>query len=174
MGSLSRKQGLRLGYAGQSPEFPSLPLEEILLHSGGTSDAMRTRARILLSKVGFNNHQQNAAELSGGWKKRLDIARALMNEPDLLLLDEPTNHLDLEGILWLEAFLKRERFAYIVVSHDRYFLENIANKIIELNRCYPEGLLIGNGNMSAFMEQKEAFLRGARTARKGIGIHRSR
>lgn len=169
-GSVTRRQGLTLGYAGQSPEFPSLPLEEVLIENGGRGDseAIRTRARILLGKVGFDDLSQNAAELSGGWKKRLDIARALMQEPDLLLLDEPTNHLDLDGILWLEKFLNRERFSYIVVSHDRYFLENIATRMIEINRCYPQGMLSSSGNMSAFMAQKEAFLEAQKQQQRGL------
>lgn len=170
-GSISRRQGLRIGYASQVPEFPSLPIEEVLvaqqdLH--GDEIELLTRARILLGKAQFADFTQNASKLSGGWKKRLDIVRALMHEPDLLLLDEPTNHLDLEGILWLEKFLSRERLTYIVVSHDRYFLESIANKVIELNRCYPQGLFISEGNMSAFMEHRDAFLEAQTQLERGL------
>ena len=160
-GSISRRQHLHLGYASQVPEFPSLPLEQVLLQGAAKHKdeyELITKARILLGKAEFSDFSQNASQLSGGWKKRLDIARALMQEPDLLLLDEPTNHLDLEGILWLEKFLKRERTSFVVISHDRYFLENISNKIIELNKCYPQGVYINEGNMSVFMERKEAFL----------------
>lgn len=161
-GYTSRKQGLRIGYASQFPEFPPLPLEELLVKEVPKGDEIEilTKARVLLSKALFPDFTQNAATLSGGWKKRLDIVRALMSDPDLILLDEPTNHLDLEGILWLEKFLARERVACLIVSHDRYFLETVSNKIIELNRCYPQGLFSSSGNMSDFMEHKEAFLLG--------------
>lgn len=169
-GTISRRQGLRVGYATQVPEFPSDTLENILIQqvAGGDETEMLTRARILLGKAQFTDFTQNADCLSGGWKKRLDIVRALMIEPDLLLLDEPTNHLDLEGILWLEKFLNREKISFVVVSHDRYFLENVSNKVIELNRCYPQGLFICEGNMSAFMEHKEAFLQGQVQQERGL------
>lgn len=161
-GNISRRQGLRIGYCSQAPEFAPESLENVLLGSNAQDEDIErlTKARILLGKAQFTDLSQHANTLSGGWKKRLDIARALMQEPDILLLDEPTNHLDLEGILWLEKFLMRERIAFVVISHDRYFLENVSNKIIELNRCYPQGLFSSEGNMSAFMEHKEAFLAG--------------
>lgn len=170
-GEISKRQHLRIGYASQMPEFPDLPIEEVLVEDvkgdEGQHDVI-TRARIILGKMQFSDLKQQASSLSGGWKKRLDIARALMHEPDLLLLDEPTNHLDLEGILWLEQFLQRENLTYIVVSHDRYFLENISNKIVELNKCYPEGLLVADGSLSSFMEQKEAFLESQAQQQRGL------
>lgn len=160
-GFLTLKKNIRVGFAGQSPEFEDLPLEEILVKDiHHHKDDALTRARILLSRTGFTDSMRSAKELSGGWKKRLDIARALMSQPDLLLLDEPTNHLDLEGILWLESFLKSERLTYMVISHDRYFLENVSNKILELNRCFPGGMFLSSGPYSTFMERKEAFLAG--------------
>lgn len=159
-GTISKKQGIRIGYASQSPDFEDLPLEQVLVNSvPGDPGDLLTRARILLSKAQFTDFEVSAASLSGGWKKRLDIVRAFMHDPDLLFLDEPTNHLDIEGILWLEKFLAKERTAYVVVSHDRYFLEKISNKIIELNRCYPQGLLIAEGSLTDFMEHKEEFLK---------------
>jgi ATP-binding cassette subfamily F protein uup len=169
-GSVSRRQGLRCGYASQSPEFLPIPLENILIDHvpQGDETELLTRARILLGKSQFSDFSQNASSLSGGWKKRLDIARAYMTEPDLLLLDEPTNHLDLEGILWLEKLLVRERASYIIVSHDRYFLENVCNKIIELNTCYPNGIFISDGNMSTFMERKEMFLEAQAQHQRGL------
>lgn len=171
-GEISRRQGLRIGYASQSPEFPSLTLEDLLLlvPSHGDELERQTRARILLGKALFPDPSQNANALSGGWKKRLDIVRALMQQPDLLILDEPTNHLDLEGILWLEKFLLREKIAYVVVSHDRYFLENVSNKIIELNKCYPEGLFVSDGTMSTYMENKEAFLQAQAQKQRGLAF----
>jgi ABC transport system ATP-binding/permease protein len=169
-GLISKRQGLRVGYASQFPEFPSLPLEEMLIQEVPNGDKIEllTRARILLDKAQFEDSTQMANLLSGGWKKRLDIVRALMQDPDLLLLDEPTNHLDLEGILWLEKFLMRERISYMIVSHDRYFLENVANKVIELNRCFPQGLFASEGNISAFMEHKEAFLNAQAQHEQGL------
>jgi len=159
-GNVSKRQGLRIGYAGQFPEFAEISIEEVLLQSNSHGDELerQTRARILLGKAQFTDHTQLASKLSGGWKKRLDIVRALMQEPDILLLDEPTNHLDLEGIVWLEKFLNREKIAYVVISHDRYFLENISNKIIEINKCFPDGLFISEGNMTTYVARKEAFL----------------
>lgn len=158
-GFISKRQGLKIGYATQLPEFPDLPLLDVLVKDRENIQEV-TEARIALSKAEFADIEMHASQLSGGWKKRLDIIKALKDKPDLLLLDEPTNHLDLEGILWLEKLLKRESTAFIVISHDRYFLESIAEKVVELNRCYPEGIFISDGGMQAFNEHKQAFLLG--------------
>ena len=91
---------------------------------------------------------------------RLELARLLLSEPDLLLLDEPTNHLDLEGILWLEKLLKNAPFAFLLISHDRYMLENVTNRIVELSRAYPDGYFSINGAYSDFLEKREDFLQG--------------
>ena len=95
---------------------------------------------VAAGRVGFDSLDVEAATLSGGWKKRLAIARELVRDPDVLLLDEPTNHLDLDGILWLEKLLSGSSFASLIVSHDRYFLENVASDMVEINRIYPEGI----------------------------------
>lgn len=108
----------------------------------------------------FPDLQQTVGTLSGGWRKRLAIVHALLQKPDLLLMDEPTNHLDLTGILWLENLLKNARFAFVLVSHDRYFLENTVTAVMELNRAYLAGYLKNQGNYSDFLMKREEVLAG--------------
>ena len=93
-------------------------------------------------------------------EKATGLAKELIREPDLLLLDEPTNHLDLEGILWLEKFLLREAPTYLLVSHDRYFLQNVTNRIIEIDSVYPRGIFAIDGPYAEFLARKEEFLEG--------------
>jgi ATP-binding cassette subfamily F protein uup len=123
-----------------------------------------SRAQTLLSRAEFTDPDCPARLLSGGWRKRLAICRALIVRPDLLLMDEPTNHLDLEGILWLEkmlnASLPESPAAFLMISHDRRFLENTVSRVIELSAAYPDGTLQVNGNYSAFLEKREIFLTG--------------
>jgi ABC transport system ATP-binding/permease protein len=117
-----------------------------------------TRFAETLGRAGFEDLETEASALSGGWQKRLAIVEAVVQAPDILLLDEPTNHLDLGAIEWLEALLQAAPFACVVVSHDRYFLENVATEMAELNRTYPDGLLRVSGTYSRFLEKKEEFL----------------
>ncbi len=97
-------------------------------------------------------------QLSGGWRKRLAISRALMQAPDLLLLDEPTNHLDIEGIWWLERTMASLRTTVVLVSHDRTFLERVATRVIELNKAYPGGNFSSYGSYSTFLEKRAEFI----------------
>jgi len=97
-------------------------------------------------------------QLSGGWRKRLAISRALMQAPDLLLLDEPTNHLDIEGIWWLERTMASLRTTVVLVSHDRTFLERVATRVIELNKAYPGGNFSSYGSYSTFLEKRAEFV----------------
>ncbi len=159
-GKIAKKQGVRIAYASQSPEFSDESVKQIMLSANKvlSEEEASVKAQILLHKAGFTDDTQAASSLSGGWKKRLDIIRALMQDPDLILLDEPTNHLDLEGIAWLEKFLQRERFSYFIVSHDRHFLDVICTKVIELNRSFPKGVFACDGNFSTFTERREGFL----------------
>jgi len=90
--------------------------------------------------------------------------------PDILLLDEPTNHLDLAAIEWLEALLQTSSFACVVVSHDRYFLENVATDMAELNRTYPDGVLRVSGSYSRFLEKKEEFLHAQSKRQEALEI----
>jgi ATP-binding cassette subfamily F protein uup len=164
-GLVVRNRSLRMGYIPQETNFPDLPIQDIMLKAledevHHSLDYHQTQITIALSKMGFTNFSTSAASLSGGWKKRLALAVELVRSPDVLLLDEPTNHLDLEGVVWLEKFLKSASFAYIVISHDRYFLEHTTNRMMELDKSYPKGLFSTEGSYSIFLEKREEFLSG--------------
>jgi ATP-binding cassette subfamily F protein uup len=157
----------RVAYVPQEPEFATgmstgQVLQEALAERGareGLDEAERAAAvGVTLGKAGFADGSGAVESLSGGWKRRLSIARELIRNPDVLLLDEPTNHLDLEGILWLEKLLEAAAFAVVVVSHDRYFLENAATEVAEINRAYPDGMFRAEGAYADFLEKREAFL----------------
>ena len=112
-----------------------------------------TQYKQILYKLKLDKINQKVKELSGGQKKRLSLANALINRPDLLILDEPTNHLDLEMIEWLESFFAKENITLFMVTHDRYFLERVCNEIIELDH----GVLHNyKGNYSYYLDKREA------------------
>lgn len=162
-GDIIRRRGSKLVYVAQDDRFDegATPMSAVtteLMHDDDHRLDAGTRASITLSKLGFVDFEQPVETLSGGWRKRLSLACALTHEPDLLMLDEPTNHLDLEGVLWLEAFVRQSPIAMIFVTHDRKFLENTADRIIELSPAYPGGTFEAKGNYSEFVRRKEAFL----------------
>ena len=162
-GNVAIRKGTRLSCVSQISEFAAgetaYSVIEAALKKSGVPEADRAfRSAEALSRAGFEDFEIPTASLSGGWKKRLAIAEALVQQPDILLLDEPTNHLDLAGIKWLETLLQNASFACVVVSHDRYFLENVADHMVELDRAYEDGFLRVNGNYSHFLEAKEQYL----------------
>jgi len=162
-GSRSLRGGVRIGYVPQDPVFAGgLAVGEVVTAALTDVDEDDRPGRLAqaLGRAGFAEATTAVETLSGGWKKRLAIARELAAEPDILLMDEPTNHLDLDGILWLESVLAERARACLVVSHDRYFLEHVATRMLELNRVYPGGLFETQGRYSEFLARREAFLSG--------------
>jgi ATP-binding cassette subfamily F protein uup len=162
-GTRSVRGGIRVGYVPQDPVLPSgVIVEEVIAGALAGLDEGERAGGIAraLGRAGFADGRAQVDTLSGGWKKRLAIAHALAAGPDVLLMDEPTNHLDVEGILWLEGLLAERVRAVIVVSHDRYFLEHVATRMLELNRAYPAGLFQTDGRYSDFLARRDEFLRG--------------
>jgi ATP-binding cassette subfamily F protein uup len=162
-GEIAFRKRLRLSYVEQESEFKRgatvRAVVDAALKASNVPESERgTLFAETLGRAGFTDLEKEATALSGGWQKRLAIVRALVQAPDILLLDEPTNHLDLAGIEWLEEVLEQAGFACVVISHDRYFLENVATEMAELSRIYPDGLLRVKGRYTTFLEKKEEFL----------------
>ncbi len=172
-GDVAVRKGTRLSYVRQISEFaPGITIQSVIdsaLERVSVPQSERAaRSAETLGRAGFTDLEIPAATLSGGWRKRLAIAEALVQNPDVLLLDEPTNHLDLAGIEWLERLLQRANFASVVVSHDRYFLENVTNEMVEIDRAYEDGALRVQGNYSTFLEAKEAYLHAQRNRQEAL------
>ncbi|MBW4417765.1 MAG: ABC-F family ATP-binding cassette domain-containing protein [Myxacorys californica WJT36-NPBG1] len=164
-------------------------LTEQLAHEQGDTDALmarfsrvtarmdaiaawdlETKAKIILTKLGIHDLDAKIGQLSGGYRKRIALATALLSEPDVLLMDEPTNHLDALSIEWLQSYLGRYRGALLLVTHDRYFLDRVTNRIIELDRG---DLFTYSGNYSYYLEKKaDAEASAASTQRKHQGVLR--
>ncbi len=162
-GSRSLRGGVRVGYVPQDPVFPAgRTVDDVVRAALAGVDEEDRPGRIAqaLGRAGFTDGRADVDTLSGGWKKRLAIARELAAAPDILLMDEPTNHLDVEGILWLEDVLTERARAFLTVSHDRYFLEHVATRMLELNRVYPTGLFETEGRYSEFLARRDEFLCG--------------
>jgi ATP-binding cassette subfamily F protein uup len=172
-GDVAIRKGTRVNCVLQISEFaPSETIRTVIdkaLDQANVSKSERlTRIAEILGRAGFSDLDAEAATLSGGWRKRLAIVEALVQKPDILLLDEPTNHLDLAGIKWLETVLQSASFASVIVSHDRYFLENVATEVVELNPSYENGALRVSGNYSAFLEAKELHLHAQRNRQEAL------
>ena len=172
-GVVSVRKGLRCAYVPQTDIFPSnTPIGEIiestLADSGLDHAEIARRKSVHLGAVGFNDDSVTPATLSGGWKKRLSIACALALEPDCLLLDEPTNHLDIDSILWLEEHLSTVSCALVFVSHDRYFIERLAARVLEINSAYPNNVMLSDGGYSDYIEYREERLEQLQQQRRSL------
>lgn len=162
-GEVNRRRSARIGFLPQEDRFePGATVESAVAAAIADKPLepheQETQVKTILSKFGFENVHRSVEELSGGWRKRLALAREVIQRPDLLLLDEPTNHLDLGGIQWLEEMLLGVPFAFLVVSHDRYFLERVTDRVVELNPVYPDGYFSVSGSYSVFLEKRAEFL----------------
>ena len=153
-GRVTRAQGLRIGYLPQNPVFQpgATVIDQVFLNLSPEARALkRYEAESILTRMGVTDFEALADGLSGGQKKRLALAAALVTPADVLILDEPTNHLDSEMVLWLEKWLEGFKGALVMVTHDRYFLERVVNRIVELER----GHLVGYpANYSRYLELK--------------------
>jgi ABC transport system ATP-binding/permease protein len=172
-GEVAIRKRTRLASVAQNSEFPpEATIRSVIAAALDRAEVPEKEraARIAepLGRAGFTEMDTPTAALSGGWRKRLAIVEGLVQAPDVLLLDEPTNHLDLAGIQWLETLLQNAPFACVVVSHDRYFLENVATAVVELARSYENGFLRVNGNYSTFLEAKEEFLHAQRKRQEAL------
>lgn len=162
-GQISVRQGLRTALLEQSPKFPDdATIYTAILEGTNDPDDWESMSLVheYISKLGLGEFGEDAlvSNLSGGWKKRVALARALVKNPDILFLDEPTNHMDIEGITWLEDFLSRARFAVVTITHDRLFLQRVSNRIIELDPRHVGGLLSVQGDYVKYIEVRDQLI----------------
>lgn len=153
-GAITRASGARIAYLQQNPVFdPAISLLSIVLAhvDEQAKEASAHEAKTILTQLGFYDFDENTASMSEGEKKRVAIAQTLMSPCELLILDEPTNHLDSHMVQWLESYLKRYRGAIVMVTHDRYFLERVTNRIVEIDGG---SLYSHDGNYSHYLERK--------------------
>jgi ABC transport system ATP-binding/permease protein len=176
-GTVSQKRGLNVGYVTQESVFrPDATIEQVLLEalSASSMDEIEREIAVemMLSLGEFAEknvpRDQVATNLSGGWQKRLAILCGLIIEPDVLLLDEPTNHLDLHGVEWLEGILQNARFASVLITHDRAFLENVTTRLMDLNALYAEGFLSVNGTYSDFLLARLTYQQGQQHTQQAL------
>jgi ATP-binding cassette subfamily F protein uup len=154
-GNVVFRNDLRVGYLAQLPPFD--PEQSALDYATPTplradDYTCADRARQMLYQFRITDVDQKMGTMSGGQAKRVALAKVLLSEPDLLILDEPTNHLDIEMVEWLENYLSRQRITLLMVTHDRYFLDKVCNKIIEIDR---EAVYTYEGNYDYYLEKRQ-------------------
>ena len=154
-GLISRNPNVQVSFLSQNPvmDDEATVLEQVFLHFPAEFRALNEyEAKSMLNKLGITDFEQKVGTLSGGQRKRVALAAALIHPADVLVLDEPTNHLDAEMTVWLEDWLRRFRGGLVMVTHDRYFLERVVNHITELSRGK---LYHYEANYSRYLELKE-------------------
>lgn len=151
-GTIRRKKGLRIAYLAQDPNLDAnlTVWEQVMEHSG--DEAKEYELKAMLTRLGIHDTDALLATLSGGQRKRVALAQVLLQDYDLLLLDEPTNHLDAMMIEWLEAFLIKSNRAIFMVTHDRYFMERITNRMMELDHGR---MFLYQGNYETYLGEKQ-------------------
>ena len=150
-GQIVRQNGLRIAYLPQNTEFPQDAT--VSSYALGKSAETDWKVQSNLTKLGIAEYDTPLAQLSGGQRRKVAMAKVLASDFDVLLLDEPTNHLDEEMIVWLEEYLREYRGVVLMVTHDRYFLDKVSNRILEISRG---NMYSYDANYSRFLELKAA------------------
>lgn len=157
-GNIVFRSNLKVGYLEQTPQIDQL-LSVLNATLSGINDSdnwtLEDKAKQILTQFKITDFKQPVSELSGGQVKRIALAKVLLSEPDMLILDEPTNHLDIEMIEWLEKYLSKQNITLLMVTHDRYFLDNVCNKIIEIDN---QQIYTYVGNYDYYLQKREERL----------------
>ena len=152
-GHIVYRKDIKVGYLRQEPHFPEgATVLEACFHGMENDDETKLKAKQILTQLRITDMQQPVSQLSGGQQKRVALAQTLISSPDLFILDEPTNHLDLEMVEWLEGFLKKGNKSLLMVTHDRFFLDNVCSVILELDN---NTMYSYRGSYSYYLEKRQ-------------------